>query len=113
VAAAAAKWSETGSLLFTSSIGVYSAESGIVDEQGDVFPSDHSERIARLLGAEAAVLEAGGNVVRLAGLYHAERGAHNFFFQKGEIARSGDSLLNLIHYEDAASLVVAVRFSPS
>lgn len=111
VAAAAAKWDGTGSLLFTSSTGMYAAESGVVDEQGEVHPSDHSERIARLAGAETAVLEAGGNVVRLVGLYHANRGAHSFFFQKGEINRSGDSILNLIHYEDAASIAVAV--SPS
>lgn len=32
-----------------------------------------NERTDRLLAAEAAVLEAGGNVVRLVGLYHATR----------------------------------------
>jgi hypothetical protein len=109
VAAAAAKWDGTGSLLFTSSTGMYSAQSGVVDEQSEVFPRDQSERIARLAGAEEAVLKVGGNVVRLVGLYHANRGPHSFMFKKGEINKRGDSVLNLIHYEDAASIAVAVR----
>ena len=58
------------------------------------------------------MLEVGGNVVRLTGLYHANRGPHSFFFKKGEIGKRGDSVLNLIHYEDAASIAVAVRPSP-
>ena len=109
VAAAAAKWDGTGSLLFTSSTGMYAAESGVVDEQGEVHAADHSERIAKLAGAEASVLDVGGNVVRLTGLYHANRGPHSFFFKKGEIGKRGDSVLNLIHYDDAASIAVAVR----
>lgn len=112
VAAAAAAWDGTGSLVFTSSSGMYAAQSGVVDEEGEELPSDHSERIARLSGAEKAVLTAGGNVVRLAGLYHANRGPHSFFFSKGVIERRGDSILNLIHYEDAASIAVAVRIPP-
>lgn len=87
---------------------MFAAQSGVVDEQSEVLPSDHNERIARLAGAEAAVLEVGGNVVRLVGLYHANRGAHSFFFKKGEISRRPDGILNLIHYEDAASISVAV-----
>lgn len=109
VAEAVAKWDGSGCLVFTSSTGMYSAESGTCDENSDVFPADHSERIARLWGAEKAVLEAGGCVVRLAGLYHADRGAHPFFFRKGEVARRGESIINLIHYEDGASIAVAVR----
>jgi hypothetical protein len=35
----------------------------------------------RLLGAESAALDAGGNVLRLVGLYHAGRGPHTFFIK--------------------------------
>jgi hypothetical protein len=53
-------------------------------------------------------VQAGGNVVRLVGLYHAHRGAHTFFLKQGTVARPGDNIVNLLHYEDAASLAVAV-----
>jgi hypothetical protein len=96
-------------MLFTGTTGLYAAQAGTIDETGELFPPEHSERIARLWRAEQAVLEAGGCVVRLAGLYHAHRGPHAFFFEKGEVARRPDSILNLIHYEDAASIAVAVR----
>ena len=62
----------------------------------------------RLLLGEKAALEAGGCVVRLVGLYHSVRGAHTFFLRAGEVARWGGYIINLIHYEDAASLCVAV-----
>lgn len=62
----------------------------------------------KLLGAEAAVLAAGGNVVRYVGLYHTQRGAHTFFFKAKEIQRPGSYVVNLLHYEDAASLAAAV-----
>ena len=114
--------------------------------------------VCRLLRAEEAVLAAGGNVVRLAGLYHANRcvllspalrlqrlglsmfteqaadptqlsvvptccrgvcapwltacccrGAHTHFLRMGKVERWGGTVLNLLHYEDAASLCLAVR----
>lgn len=37
------------------------------------------------------------------------RGAHTFFLKQGEVARWAGYTVNLIHYEDAASLIVAVR----
>lgn len=43
------------------------------DENGAVAALGANERTDRLLNAEAAVLEAGGCVVRLVGLYHAQR----------------------------------------
>jgi len=46
--------------------------------------------------------------VRLVGLYHSARGAHTFFLRAKEVQRPGSYLVNLIHYEDAASLAVAV-----
>jgi len=63
----------------------------------------------RLLAAERAVLGAGGCVARLAGLYHARRGAHTFFLKAGRVERWGGYTVNLLHYEDAALLTAAVR----
>jgi hypothetical protein len=39
------------------------------------------------------------------------RGAHTFFLKQGQVARWGGYTVNLIHYEDAASLCVAVSSS--
>lgn len=61
--------------------------------------------------AENSFFEKGGNVVRLAGLYHAQRGAHKFFLKKGSVERDPNGVINLIHYEDAARMVKAVRTS--
>ena len=47
--------------------------------------------------------------MRLVGLYHSLRGAHTFFLRAGQIDRWGGYTINLIHYEDAASLCLAVR----
>lgn len=62
----------------------------------------------KLLGAEAATVEAGGNVLRLVGLYHASRGPHTFFIKQGEVARWGGYTVNMLHYEDAARIAMAV-----
>ena len=48
-------------------------------------------------------------MLRLAGLYHTKRGAHSFFYSKGEVERWGGYTVNLIHYEDAAGLALEVR----
>lgn len=47
-------------------------------------------------------------MVRLVGLYHAQRGAHTYFLKVGQVPRPGDNIVNLLHYEDAARLAVAV-----
>ncbi len=52
--------------------------------------------------------QAGGNVLRLVGLYHKTRGAHTFFMKAGDVARPGAYVVNLLHYEDAAGLAAAV-----
>ena len=62
---------------------------------------------AKLLRAEEAVRAAGGTVVRLAGLYTLERGAHNAWFNMGEVKQRPDGLINQVHYDDAAACVVA------
>ena len=51
-------------------------------------------------------------MVRLAGLYHAHRGAHTFFLRLGAVGRWPGYTVNLVHYEDAASMVAAVLQGP-
>ncbi|BAS72142.1 Os01g0367100, partial [Oryza sativa Japonica Group] len=60
------------------------------------------------LKAENVVLEAGGCVLRLAGLYKIDRGAHFFWLRKGTLDTRPDHIINQIHYEDAASLAIAI-----
>lgn len=77
VQAALKLWDGKGSFVFTSSAGVYkegAAEDAtlpVVVEDSPV--AEDSPRQQRLLAAEAAVLAAGGCVVRLVGLYHSTR----------------------------------------
>lgn len=47
-------------------------------------------------------------MIRLAGLYHSTRGPHTFFAKKGTVERWGGRTINLLHYEDAANLVLKV-----
>ena len=39
----------------------------------------------------------------------AQRGAHTFFLKVGKVQRWAGYTVNLIHYQDAARLVAAVR----
>jgi transposase-like protein len=67
--------------------------------------------VSRLLDAEQEVLRRGGRVIRLAGLYSLNRGAHTYWLQQTAqgktIETNANGVLNLIHYEDAARFVVA------
>ncbi|KAL0019454.1 hypothetical protein WJX77_002659 [Trebouxia sp. C0004] len=108
VAEAAKLWNGAGALVFTSSAGLYEVDDGShCNEDCKIADRGSNERTDRLLGAEEAILKAGGIVIRLVGLYHAARGAHTFFLRQGQVARWGGYTVNLIHYEDAASLCVA------
>jgi nucleoside-diphosphate-sugar epimerase len=71
--------------------------------------------VARLVNAEKAALEAGGCCLRLAGLYNLDRGAHNYWITAGKtIESSPDGIINLLHYEDAASAcLAALKAGPS
>eukprot|EP00245_Coleochaete_scutata_P006790 TRINITY_DN21576_c0_g1_i1.p1 TRINITY_DN21576_c0_g1~~TRINITY_DN21576_c0_g1_i1.p1 ORF type:complete len:372 (-),score=60.71 TRINITY_DN21576_c0_g1_i1:189-1304(-) len=109
VRAAAQRWNGVGSLLFTSSSALYDVnDGGWCDESAPVVPKGKSPRTDVLLNAEEEVLKAGGNVVRFAGLYTLDRGAHTFWLAKGTVPATPDSYLNLIHYEDAATLAKAI-----
>ncbi|MCL4235273.1 MAG: hypothetical protein KJ042_12230, partial [Deltaproteobacteria bacterium] len=98
-------WTGEGAFVMTSSTAVYP------DDDGGLFredsPTVDTPRSHELLDAEAPVLAAGGCVVRLAGLYDAERGPHRVYARMAESDRRPDALINLIHYDDAASLCVA------
>ena len=105
---------EDGVFVLTSSGAVYSSVDGsIVNEDSPTFDPEESPRAARLLYAEDACRGDEGTVLRLAGLYTLDRGAHNFFMSKssGEvhvpIARRPDGILNSLHYDDAAGACLA------
>jgi nucleoside-diphosphate-sugar epimerase len=93
-----------GRFVFTSSAGVYAEDGGgTVTEDS---PTADTPRAQKLLSAERAVLQAGGCVVRLAGLYLLERGAHNAWLGKEAVAQPADGLINQIEYGDAADAVL-------
>ncbi|GKV39023.1 hypothetical protein SLEP1_g46859 [Rubroshorea leprosula] len=67
---AALSWSGEGSFLFTSSSAPFDcSDNGPCDEDTPVMPIGRSPKTDVLLKAEQVVLEFGGCVVRLAGLY--------------------------------------------
>ncbi|PIA61658.1 hypothetical protein AQUCO_00300885v1 [Aquilegia coerulea] len=106
---AASNWNGKGSFIFTSSSAPYDCyDNGPCDEDSPVVPIGRSPRTDVLLKAEKEVLEAGGCVLRLAGLYKSDRGAHTYWLEKGIVEARPDHILNLIHYEDAASLAIAI-----
>jgi hypothetical protein len=109
----------SGAFVFTSSGGIYGSGGDDVDvspivTESSPLPSAPTPRIERLINAENEVLNhKGGSVLRLAGLYLLDRGAHNYWLgdtaelAKPEIAGRDDSLVNLLHYDDAAGSAVA------
>ncbi|XP_050875584.1 uncharacterized protein LOC127079212 [Lathyrus oleraceus] len=106
---AASCWNGEGSFLYTSSSAPYDCnDNGLCDEDTPVVPIGRSLRTDVLLNAESIVLEFGGSVVRLSGLYKEGKGAHAYYLEKGIVESRPDHVLNLIHYEDAASLSVAI-----
>lgn len=106
---ATSSWNGEGSFVFTSSSAPYDCfDNGSCDEDSPVVPIGRSPRTDVLLKAEKEVLEAGGCVLRLAGLYKSDRGAHTYWLEKGIVEARPDHILNLIHYEDAASLAIAI-----
>ncbi|KAL5150920.1 hypothetical protein HKD37_13G037438 [Glycine soja] len=94
---AASCWNGEGALLFTSSSAPYDCnDNGLCHEDNPVVPMGRSPRTDVLLKAEKIVLEFG------------DKGAHAYWLDKGIVESRPDHILNLIHYEDAASLSVAI-----
>jgi nucleoside-diphosphate-sugar epimerase len=113
---------EVGSFVFTSSGAVYEGIDGeTVDELSPTVSDPNSNpRAYRMVQAENAAIQHGGCALRLAGLYTLERGAHNYWLDTsssngGTAATAkgrktlgrGDGIVNLLHYDDAASAVLA------
>ena len=119
--AAAQLWagsSEGGSFVFTSSGGVYEGVDGeTVDETSSTLDPITNPRSGRMILAERETISCGGCALRLAGLYTLERGAHNYWLEKCSetgIQGRSDGIVNLLHYDDAASAALAaVRVGPS
>ncbi|GLU08328.1 hypothetical protein SLE2022_252460 [Rubroshorea leprosula] len=94
---AALSWNGEGAFLFTSSSAPYDcSDNGPCDEDTPVVPIGRSPRTDVLLKAEQVVLE------------FEDRGAHTYWLEKGTLNVRPDHILNLIHYEDAASISVTI-----
>ena len=92
-----------GSFLMTSSGGVFLEDDGGICVETS--PVTDSPRALKLLAAEKAALRYGA-VLRLAGLYNLNRGAHVVWLQKERVDAVAESLVNLVHYDDAAIAAV-------
>lgn len=87
VADACLAWTGKGVLVFTSATSVYGdAEFDTVNEDTPTVDLG-TEKQQRLLKAEASVIEAGGTVLRLAGLYDRRVGPHNYWLRSPEVRR--------------------------
>jgi len=90
--------------IFTSSTSVYAQTDGsMVKEDSETTPSSETAKI--LLESEQVMLNAGGTVARLSGIYGNGRSYMLKRLFSGEAAIEGDGsrLLNHIHHADAAS----------
>lgn len=99
-----------GCFVFTSSGGIYGqgSDGETVTETSPTADPETNPRTAKLVGAERACRDGGGCVLRLAGLYTLERGAHNYWLESGkDIQGRPDGIINLLHYDDAASACMA------
>src|SRR4029077_9380984 len=91
-------------MLFTSSTSVYAQrDSSWVTEESETKPLRETSRI--LLEVEKLILEKGGIVARLAGIYGPGRSALLTKFVNGTatIAPSNDRFVNQVHRDDIAS----------
>ncbi|CAB9513656.1 expressed unknown protein [Seminavis robusta] len=101
-----------GTFVFTSSGGIHgpgtTTEPETITEETPTADPESSPRTARLIKAEEACRAHGGCCVRLAGLYTLERGAHSFWLNSGkDVSGRADGIINLLHYDDAASAALA------
>lgn len=101
-------------LVFTSSSSVYAQHEGeLVTEEADTIPDRATGEI--LLESERVVLNAGGVVARLAGIYGPGRSVLLRKFLDGEavIEEDGQRFINTIHRDDAARAILhLISLSP-
>ncbi|HWL50820.1 MAG TPA: NAD-dependent epimerase/dehydratase family protein [Chthoniobacteraceae bacterium] len=93
--------------VFSSSTSVYAQTDGsVVTETSETAPTRETGQI--LLDAETLVTAAGGNVVRLGGLYAPGRWAllERFLDGRAVMEESGKRYINQIHRDDAAAALV-------
>lgn len=91
-------------ILFTSSTSVYGQRDGSwVTEESETKPSRETSRI--LLEVEKLILEKGGIVARLAGIYGPQRSALFSKFLNGTatIDSNNDRFVNQVHRDDIAA----------
>jgi len=101
-------------LLFTSSTSVYAQRDGSwVTEETETTPAQETSRV--LLEAEALVLDHGGIVARLAGIYGPGRSAllSKFLAGAAVIDRDHDRFVNQVHRDDIASALLLLLLNQS
>jgi nucleoside-diphosphate-sugar epimerase len=95
-------------VLFHIAISYGPGDVRTVTETSTLAHASSSPRVARLMNAERACLEVGGCCLRLAGLYDLQRGPHNYWItSEKDIPSSPDGIINMLHYDDAASACLA------
>jgi hypothetical protein len=77
------------------------------DKHSCSHPTDARHRLAKIIGAEKEILGAKGTVLRLAGLYSLDRGAHSFWIKNGKCDGLAAGLVGLLSYEDAAGATLS------
>ena len=96
-------------ILFTSSTSVYAQADGAwVDEESAALPDVETGRILRQ--TEQFVIDAGGIVARLAGIYGPGRSIllRKFFAGEAVIEDQGERYLNQVHRDDVATALLAL-----
>ncbi|MDB9741780.1 NAD-dependent epimerase/dehydratase family protein [Akkermansiaceae bacterium] len=96
-------------LIFTSSSSVYpQIEGELVTEESEAEPDRETGKILR--NAESIILESGGNVLRLSGIYGEGRSVILKKWLKGEskVEEDGRRMLNQIHRRDAAEAFLRI-----
>ena len=102
-----AKENKTGSIIYTSSTGIYGNTIGQVIETTPAAPATASAQA--VLAAEELIKKSGipSTVLRLAGLFGPDRHPGRWFGGKPSIP-NGDAPVNLVHQADVVSAILAV-----
>ncbi|MCF2858854.1 NADP-binding protein [Pseudoalteromonas sp. SMS1] len=93
-------------ILLCSSTAVYGTDEGVFTEQSMLAPKD-SKRQQVLQSAETLVQNAGGKIVRLAGLVGPEREPGRFISGK-HLSSSSLARVNMLHQQDAVNGVMCI-----